>query len=153
MTPDSLVKDRLNRTSKTLWALCNLRRVGGGHARFFYDFAPEMVVLRLTHDPAPRIMNCFVEDDENGTIYLKTLIDRMTGDDGDKADVEPGEVVVGGIPIDHPVRDELDGFVNDGNGLTVKRGVKAAFAHLLNQLVEDENNHVVLKQWNKGAKV
>jgi hypothetical protein len=104
-----------------------------------------MVVLRVTHDPAPRIMNCFVEDEERGTISIKPLLDRMSGDDGDEADVKPYEVVIGGIPIDHPIRDALNSADNVGKTATIKRNVTAAFDHLLGQLSE-KDGHVILSQ-------
>lgn len=149
MTPDALKRDKLDRTKKTLWALCNLRRVGGSHARFLYDFAPEIVVLRLTRDPAPRIMNCFVEDEERDTMSLKPLAQRMTGDDGDQPDIKAEEVVIGGVPIDHPIRADLKTSVSNNTALTIKQGVKAAFEHLLNQLVE-KDDHVIMKSEDEG---
>ncbi|MBA3313417.1 MAG: type I-B CRISPR-associated protein Cas7/Cst2/DevR [Planctomycetaceae bacterium] len=154
-TPDALKKEKLDRTKKTLMALCNLRRVGGNHSRFFYDFAPQMVVLRATHDPAPRIMNCFVEDEERGAISLKPLIHRMTCDDGDQADVRdvrdvrPDEIIIGGVPAEHPIHERKDVkriLIDDKvrQDLTIKQSVKAAFWHLLDRLVENDEK-VVLK--------
>ncbi|MBX3436861.1 MAG: type I-B CRISPR-associated protein Cas7/Cst2/DevR [Planctomycetaceae bacterium] len=134
MTPDALQQDNLERTKQTLWALYNLRRVGGAHARFLYDFSPEMVVLRLTHDPAPRIMNCFVENEERGTISLMPLVHRMAGNESERPDVNPNEIIVGGIPSNYPVRDELQSFTSDGAGLTVLQSVRAAFLHLFTRL-------------------
>jgi CRISPR-associated protein Cst2 len=117
MTPDSLRKDPLNRTEKTLRALQNLRRVGGNHGRFLYDFSPEAIVLRVTHDPAPRIMFCFDEDDA-GALSARKLVARMQGDE---KDVEPGEVVIGTVRKDILGLDELKSF-----GVDVRFGIKAA---------------------------
>ena len=92
MTPGSLAgKDKVVRLEKTLRGMQNLRCVGGNHARFLYDFAPEAIVLRLTHDPARRVMLCF-EESENGRLSLCRLLRRMKGTE---PDVPPSEVVIG----------------------------------------------------------
>jgi CRISPR-associated protein Cst2 len=53
-------------------ALFNLRGVAGNHARFLYDFSPEIIILRWTPDPAPRMLLCF-DEDERGAISLARL--------------------------------------------------------------------------------
>jgi CRISPR-associated protein Cst2 len=120
MTPKSLLADRYNRTAKTLEALQNLRRVGGCHSRFFYDFAPEAIVLRWSTDPAPRIMFCF-DQDERGRVSLKTLLKRIQG-----GDVLGDEVYVG-TAIDGIV--EMEALKTAG--VHVLPGVKAAVTALL----------------------
>ena len=72
MTPDALQRDKALRTEKTLMALFNLRGVAGNHARFLYDFSPEIIILRWTPDPAPRMLLCF-DEDERGAISLARL--------------------------------------------------------------------------------
>src|SRR4051794_33643164 len=59
MTPNDLYRDQTNRTEKALRGIQNLRRVAGNHAHFLYDFSPELIVLRWTPDPAPRMLLCF----------------------------------------------------------------------------------------------
>ena len=130
MTPEGLLADRYARTAHTLLALQNLRRVGGCHARFLFDFAPEAIVLRWTTDPAPRVMFCF-DQDERGRLSLKTLLRRITG-----GDVAPGEVLVGtaidGIP-------ELDAL--RAVGVHVFDGVKRAVDAVLTRVQTDPNSN------------
>ena len=126
MTPEDLEgKKKLERTEDTLRAVQNLRRVGGNHSRYFYDFAPEAIILRVTDDPAPRIMFCFDENDR-GELSLKKLIRRMQGNE---PDVPPGEVIVGSA---------LDGIAGEDVlrelGAAVLPGVKAAFSEVLSRV-------------------
>jgi len=123
MTPASLLKDRYARTEKTLRALQNLRRVGGSHARFLFDFAPEAVVLRWTTDPAPRIMFCFDQDDR-GRLSLDTLLRRIKGGDVVGSEVFVGTAIAG-IPEMDALRAE---GVNVFDG--VKRAVDAVLARV-----------------------
>lgn len=128
MTPEALEgKDQSERTAATLHAIQNLRRVGGNHSRYLYDFAPEAVILRVTHDPAPRIMFCF-EENEHGQISLQKLVRRMQGEE---PDVEPDSVIVG---------TSIDGIDGEKGlneiGATVVPGVKAAFSAALKRVEE-----------------
>jgi len=120
MTPDGLLAEKYLRTEKTLFALQNLRRVGGCHARFLYDFAPEAIVLRWTTDPAPRIMFCF-DQNERGHVSLKTLLKRIRG-----GDVQGDEVYVGTSIDGIPEMKELETA-----GVHTFPGVKAAVTALL----------------------
>jgi CRISPR-associated protein Cst2 len=123
MTPDALLAEKYARTERTLLTLQNLRRVGGCHARFLYDFSPEAIVLRWTNDPAPRIMFCF-EQDERGRVDLKKLLSRING-----KDVAANEIYVGttieNIPELSALRDA---------GAHVFSGVKPAFGALLSAI-------------------
>ena len=139
MTPQALLRDRLNRVEKTLYAIRDLRRVGGAHARFLYDFAPEMIVLRITHDPAPRIMNCFMEN-EQGDLSLAPLLRRLRADEGDEPDVKPDELIFGGVPDELIPRKKADDSKPDPAKLphdlpvVVKPGVKAAVSAAVQKL-------------------
>lgn len=62
MTPDKLHKTE--RAISALNAIAILAGVAGNQSRFLYDFSPEMCVIRLTHDPAPRILYCFDQPDQ-----------------------------------------------------------------------------------------
>jgi CRISPR-associated protein Cst2 len=126
MTPDGLLADKYARTEKTLRALQNLRRVGGCHARFLFDFAPEAVVLRWTTDPAPRVMFCFGPADDRGHLSLKTLLRRITG-----GDVVGSEVYVG-TAIDGI--SEMDALTKAG--VNVFPGVKKAVDAVLAKVKE-----------------
>jgi len=117
MTPGSLRNAGALRTEKTLRAIQNLRRVGGNHARFLYDFSPEAIVLRITNDPAPRIMFCF-DENERGGLSLAKLLARM---EEEEKDVEPSEVVVGTVLPDIDKTKELREL-----GVDLRSGIKAA---------------------------
>jgi CRISPR-associated protein Cst2 len=90
-TPEALAQDHYERSEWLLNALMNLRRVGGNHAHFLFDFSPSAVVLRWTKDPAPRIMYCF-DEDEHGALSLRRLKDRV-----DKKDVDATELWIGSV--------------------------------------------------------
>lgn len=122
LTPDALLKDKYVRTEKTLHALQNLRRVGGGHARFLFDFAPEAIVLRWTADPAPRVMFVFDQDDR-GRLSLKKLLARTRGE---LPDVSPNELYIGTAIDDIPEIEPLKAA-----GAHVSGGVRAAVAAVL----------------------
>jgi CRISPR-associated protein Cst2 len=91
LTPEALAKDRFERTKWVLEGLVNLRRVGGNHAHFLFDFAPSAIVLRWTNDPAPRIMYCF-DEDEYGALSLKRLRMRVQ-----KSDISLDELWIGSV--------------------------------------------------------
>lgn len=128
MTPESFeAKDKLGRTRATLTAIQNLRRVGGNHGRYLYDFSPEAIILRVTDDPAPRIMFCFEENDY-GELSVSKLIRRMQGDE---PDVAPSEVIIGSA---------VDGVAGNRQavelGATDFPGVKAAISEVLKRIEE-----------------
>jgi CRISPR-associated protein Cst2 len=116
MTPADLYRDNAARAEKTLLGIQNLRRVAGNHAHFLYDFSPEVIVLRWTHDPAPRMLLCF-DEDERGNISLERLLARVQG-----GDVDSGELVVGCVLAQVRGLAELESL-----GVKGHRGVKAAF--------------------------
>ena len=91
MTPEGLQTDRALRVEKTLLALQNLRRVAGNHARFLFDFSPEVIVLRWAPDPAPRMLLCF-DEDERGIVSLARLAARVKG-----KDIDANELVIGSV--------------------------------------------------------
>ena len=124
MTPGTLLKDAADRTEKTLRGLQNLRRVAGNHARYLYDFSPEAVVLRVTDDPAPRMLLCF-EEDEHGHLSLAPLVRRTAGDE---PDVKPDELIVG-TALDIAGVAELKAA-----GASVHGGIKAAVSEALETL-------------------
>ena len=99
----------------TLDGLLNLRRVAGNHARFLFDFSPESVVLRITHDPAPRILYCFSEN--NGGISASKLLSRIGA-----GDIAPKEIIFGGEIAADPGVQEIS--ASSGG---VFPGVKEAF--------------------------
>ncbi len=114
LTPDDLV-DRRN-VKLALDAIVNLRRVAGNHSRFLYDFSPEAIVLRITADPAPRLMYCF-DESESGLVGADKLIKSVRS-----GDVDPKEVFVGGAPLE-ALAPELTKL-----GVAYHPGVKGAFS-------------------------
>jgi CRISPR-associated protein Cst2 len=87
ITPDDFKEP--STLGKLLDAVAHIKHVGGNHARFLYSFAPESIVIRVTHDPASRIMNIFKRDGE-GVDASRLLRVVQSGD------VTPDELIVGG---------------------------------------------------------
>ncbi len=123
LTPEALA-DR-TRAIDALECIRDLRRVAGNHSRYLYDFSPDAVVLRWTHDPAPRLMYCF-EHDELGTITADSLLSRVGS-----GDIVASEVVVGG-PAAVALRDQLTAA-----GILFTDGVKEAFRKVEMKLRHD----------------
>jgi len=88
LTPERL-RDP-SRAAKAIRAMGSLRTVAGNHGRFLFDFAPEAIVLRITDDPAPRLLYCFETTDDGRTIQAPKLIQRIT-----VGDIAPDEIVAG----------------------------------------------------------
>ncbi|MBW3600545.1 MAG: type I-B CRISPR-associated protein Cas7/Cst2/DevR [Planctomycetes bacterium] len=75
LTPERL-RDP-SRAAKAIRALSGLRTVAGNHGRFLFDFAPEAIVLRVTDDPAPRLLYCFDSSDGGKTLQADALVNRL----------------------------------------------------------------------------
>jgi CRISPR-associated protein Cst2 len=88
LTPERLRKK--DRSLQAIDALVNLGEVAGNHSRFLFDFSPESIILRLTDDPAPRILYCFEENDR-GEINVSELVRKVQ-----VGDVDPSEIYIGG---------------------------------------------------------
>lgn len=93
MTPERL-RDK-KRCLPALDGLAGLGEVAGNHSRFLYDFSPESVILRLTEDPAPRILYIFKE--ENGEVSAPGLKRKV-----DAGDILPEELFIGGLIATNP---------------------------------------------------
>lgn len=104
LTPERL-RDKA-RAAKAVEALCNLGTVAGNHGRFLFDFSPDAVVIRVTDDPAPRLLYCFDTPDAGKTVTADRLAQRVA--DGD---IDPKELIVAGVEV---------------AGVDRKKGVKAA---------------------------
>ncbi|MBU2489038.1 MAG: type I-B CRISPR-associated protein Cas7/Cst2/DevR [Proteobacteria bacterium] len=125
--PDSLdAGEKRRRLSLVLAGLLNLSGVGGNHARFLTDFSPQALVLRWTHDPAPRFLYCFFQD-ERGNVSLGPLARRIRG-----GDVEAGEFIVGAA-LDIREQEELTGL-----GAGWRDGVKRAVEDLLSRVSDED---------------
>ena len=66
LTPERL-RDNA-RATIALDILCKLGTVAGNHGRFLFDFSPDALVIRITADPAPRLLYCFSTDDDGKTV-------------------------------------------------------------------------------------
>jgi CRISPR-associated protein Cst2 len=114
LTPDSL-KD-VERAKFLLDAITALKHVGGNHSRFLYDFRPESIVLRVTSDPSPWIMNCFERvGDAVGCKRLLRLVEV--------GDIPANELIVAGEIADSPYGEKLKNLE-----VNVYRGIKEAIA-------------------------
>jgi CRISPR-associated protein Cst2 len=87
LTPDALRKPE--RASKAIESLCALGEVAGNHGRFLFDFSPESVIFRVTHDPAPRLLYIFDQVDRG--IDAPSLPLRVKA-----GDILAQELVIGG---------------------------------------------------------
>ena len=114
MTPGSLRKPE--RAAVALRAIGALGGVAGNHARFLYDFSPEAIVIRLTDDPAPRLLYCFDTPDDGRSVGASALASRLESED-----ITPDELIVG-LPADADgLRDQLTTA-----GVTELHGVRKA---------------------------
>ena len=87
LTPERLRKG--DRAKHAVIALCELSQVAGNHGRFLFDFSPESVVFRLTHDPAPRLLYIF--EQMNKSIDAPLLLTRVEAED-----IKAKELIIGG---------------------------------------------------------
>lgn len=87
LTPEALRKPE--RAAIAIEQLCALGEVAGNHGRFLYDFSPESVVFRITHDPAPRLL--YVFDAKGRDVDVPILLARANAED-----IPPGELIIGG---------------------------------------------------------
>ncbi|MEL7502299.1 MAG: type I-B CRISPR-associated protein Cas7/Cst2/DevR [Cyanobacteria bacterium J06554_6] len=114
LTPDSL--KQADRAVMVIDAIPAIRHVGGNHSRFLYEFRPESIVLRITEDASPWIMDCFERvGDAVGCSKLVRLVEV--------GDVKSDELVVGGKIADTPYGEQLKKL-----GVSVHAGVKAAIS-------------------------
>ncbi|WP_017303315.1 type I-B CRISPR-associated protein Cas7/Cst2/DevR [Spirulina subsalsa] len=123
LTPSSL-KDK-KRAKMLLNAIPAIQHVGGNHARFLYEFRPESLVLRVTEDPSPWIMNCFERvGDSVGCPRLIRLVEV--------GDIAPVELIVAGEIADTPYGKQLKSL-----GVTVCRGIKEAISSAQKRLQQE----------------
>jgi CRISPR-associated protein Cst2 len=120
LTPSSL-KDS-ERAKLLLDAIPAIKHVGGNHARFLYEFRPESIVIRVTEDPSPWIMNCFERVGESvGCPCLVRLVEVK--------DVPASELIVAGEIADTPYGEKLKSL-----SVEVKRGIKEAITEAKHRL-------------------
>lgn len=98
MTPQRLRV--VSRCFDALDGLVGLAEVAGNHSRFLFDFSPESIILRITEDPAPRILYCYQE--ESGKVTVPGLLAKVTS-----GDILPGELYIGGKIAQEPELQQL----------------------------------------------
>ncbi len=125
LTPTRLKKPQ--RTIAVLEGLMALGEVAGNHSRFLYDFSPESLVLRWTHDFAPRLLYCFEEDPDTGDLGVPDLQRRIQA-----GDLDPKEVWVAGAIANTETGDALAEA-----GVNVYGGIKAAVENLVSRITQD----------------
>jgi len=100
LTPERL--RRKDRAAKAIRTLAELRTVAGNHARFLYDFSPEVIVFRITEDPAPRLLYCFETPDNGKTLQAPSLVARLQA-----SDIAPQEIIFGGAACAEQLAQQL----------------------------------------------
>lgn len=109
-----------SRAVAALKAIGFLSEVAGNQARFLFDFSPDAIVLRVTEDPAPRLLYCFETDDDGKTVTAPVLVARIKS-----GDVDPKELVLGCTDENAELRDRLrDAGIEEIHG--VKRAIELA---------------------------
>ena len=88
MTPERLREP--SRAAKALNALVSLRTVAGNHGRFLFDFSPDAIAIRITDDPAPRLLYCFDTPDVGKSIEASSVIQRI-----EAGDIDKDELIIG----------------------------------------------------------
>ena len=118
MTPGGLRDPK--RAATALRELARLGPVAGNHGRFLFDFSPDSIVLRLTDDPAPRLLYSFGPAGSDPMDLTRVALRPEFLTRVEAGDIDPDELIVGGPAADDPaVKDVLPG----GN---LFAGVKAA---------------------------
>ncbi len=123
LTPERL-RDR-SRAAKALSAIGELSTVAGNQGRFLYDFSPDSIVIRVTDDPAPRLLYCFETDDDGKTVVAPSLFRRIEG-----GDIDATELIVGGVYAAHPATQQL----STKGAKVYPNGVKSAISEAVGRI-------------------
>ena len=146
MTPDSLGRarndedsvhdndEKIRRMETTLSGLANLRRVGGAHARYFADYSPEILILRVTTDPAPRILYCFEQHEGSGDISVHSLEKKLGRDIDSKELIVGAAIEIAGLS--NLEKDDSGQIISESRwkGTTLTEGVKDAVGNCIERL-------------------
>jgi CRISPR-associated protein Cst2 len=123
LTPERL-RDK-SRAAKALAVIGALGTVAGNQGRFLFDFSPDSIVIRLTDDPAPRLLYCFETTDDGKTVIAPSLFRRIEG-----GDIDSKELILGGTFAADAAVSELK-----AKGAAVfPNGVKAAVAEAVGRI-------------------
>ncbi|HHK41417.1 MAG TPA: type I-B CRISPR-associated protein Cas7/Cst2/DevR [Planctomycetaceae bacterium] len=118
-----------SRAAKAIRAVGSLRSVAGNHGRFLFDFSPEAIVVRITDDPAPRLLYCFESDDDGKTVSAPSLVARVRS-----GDIAPSELIVGGAIASGETGEQLRECGVESISEGVKSAIDAACERINNQL-------------------
>ena len=134
MTPAAL-RDP-GRAAVALTQLAQLGPVAGNQGRFRFDFSPDAIVLRVTDDPAPRLLYCFgpAGDDPMDLQHVTLRPDLIARVEAQ--DILADELILGGSIAD---RDEVRQLAN--LGATVLPGVKQAVAAAIERIDVEAGAH------------
>ncbi|MBF2063534.1 MAG: type I-B CRISPR-associated protein Cas7/Cst2/DevR [Calothrix sp. C42_A2020_038] len=125
----ALTPERLKETSRifaVLDGLSSLGEVAGNHSRFLYDFSPDSIVLRWTHDFSPRILYCFEENQER-EISIEELMRKVKNQD-----IEPQELWIAGAVTEYKKVQELENY-----GVHIFPGIKSSIQSLKQVIARD----------------
>lgn len=114
------------RIHAVLDGLTSIGEVAGNHARFLFDFSPDSIVLRWTHDFSPRFLYCF-QQDEYGNISAPELVRRVKA-----GDINPKELWIGGA-----ISEYLSDLGMENLGVKVFPGVKETVQNLKKVIAKD----------------
>lgn len=117
------------RAATALKHLCSLGEVAGNHGRFLYDFSPESVVFRITHDAAPRILYGFRQIDERNVGIPEILRKVKAGD------IKAAELIIGGAVVDTLSKENHEILA----GAVLLPGVVAACEKVSERLAQGES--------------
>ncbi len=118
-----------SRAAKAIRAVGSLRSVAGNHGRFLFDFSPEAIVVRITDDPAPRLLYCFESNDDGKTVSAPSLVARVRS-----GDIAPSELIVGGAIASGETGGQLRECGVESISEGVKSAIDAACERINNQL-------------------
>jgi len=124
MTPARLHQQ--DRVIEVLKGLISLGEVAGNHSRFLYDFAPDSIVLRWTHDFSPRLLYCF-EESSDGELTMPDLVRRVQ-----VGDVDPQELWIAGAAAETEDGEKLEEL-----GAHVDVGIKSTMNAVIERMQAD----------------
>ena len=124
MTPASIRVSPAQRAQLAIESLVSLGEVAGNHGRFLFDFSAESIVLRITHEAAPRILYGF-DASSGGGVSLASLVAKVRS-----GDVPADEFFIGG-PIVAGLDDAQRAAFAEAS---LHAGVRAAAAAATNKL-------------------
>lgn len=101
-------------TFNVLDAIMDPPNVGGNASRFYYDFSPESIVLRLTTQHSSKVQNCFLF--EENSVVIPSLVRQVKS-----GDIDPHELFIGGT-----ISDTKEAKLLKRRGANVHPGTTAA---------------------------